>query len=374
MPVLFEEISDDLGLSLIQVGTVWGMLGLASLCAGFAFGLITDRFGARLTLGVTCILQGLAGALRGLSGGFTSLAIFMFLFGLFCVPLSFATHKAAAQWFSGRQLGLANGVLAMGIGVGTTLGSMVSATVLSPLFGGWRHLMFVFGAISVVGGLLWLRTKHNPTRGEAAELAETVPFRQALSHVMQLKAVWFIVLSHMSLAAARTGLAGYLPLHLRNAGWTEVGADGAIAVLGAASVVGVVPLSLLSDRIGLRKVIVVPAMLITMISLGLLAVFNGAIVWLLVILIGLVQEGLAASLITMNMETEGVGAIYAGTALGLSTTVVGLGGFFSPPIGNSFAEVNPSFAFIFWTALVVIALLLFQFVKETGWRKRGVSK
>ena len=27
MPVLFKEISDDLGLNLVQVGTVWGMMG-----------------------------------------------------------------------------------------------------------------------------------------------------------------------------------------------------------------------------------------------------------------------------------------------------------------------------------------------------------
>ena len=36
MPVLFKEISEDLGLDLVQVGTVWGMNALAGAAAGTA--------------------------------------------------------------------------------------------------------------------------------------------------------------------------------------------------------------------------------------------------------------------------------------------------------------------------------------------------
>ena len=31
MPVLFKEISDEMGLSLVQLGAVWGMGGLAGI-------------------------------------------------------------------------------------------------------------------------------------------------------------------------------------------------------------------------------------------------------------------------------------------------------------------------------------------------------
>jgi MFS family permease len=373
MPVLFKEISDDLGLSLLQVGTIWGMLGLASLITGLAFGLITDRFGTRLTLGTFCLLQGIAGALRGISGGFTSLAIVMLLFGFFCVPLTFATHKAAGEWFSGRQLGLANGILAMGIGVGATVGSMISATVLSPLFGGWRNLMFVFGAIAVVISLLWFQSRRNPYHEKAASSTGTVPFRQALSHVIHIRAAWLLILAQMCIAGSRAGFSGYLPLHLRLVGWPPVNADGAMATLSAVSVVGVIPLSLLSDRLGLRKVVMYPAILLTIIGLGLLSVFTSGIVWLAVIMVGIFQELLAAIMITMIMETEGIGTVYAGTALGLSTSVSGLGGFFSPPLGNGLAEINQSFAFIFWAAIDVAALFIFYFVRETGWKKQKLS-
>jgi MFS family permease len=373
MPVLFEEISNDLGLSLVQIGTIWGMVSLPNLVMSFASGLVGDRYGTRLTLTVACLLSGVTGALRGLSGGFTSLAVYMFLFGLSGVPIAFSTHKAAGEWFSGRQLGLANGVLAMGMGIGITLGTMFSATVLSPLLGGWQNIMFAYGVVAAVIGFLWLQTRHSPSHIEAAQSTVKVPFRQALSHVLRLRSVWLLALSQMLFSGCRSGLNGYLPLYLRGSGWTEVGADGALAALSAASVVGVIPLAMLSDRIGIRKAIAYPAIMLTIVGVGLLSVFSGVLVWPIVIFTGVAQEGLAAVVITMVMETEGVGTKYAGTALGLSWTLSGLGGFFSPPLGNRLAVINPSFAFIFWSAMAAISLLAIHFAKETGWKKKPVQ-
>jgi MFS family permease len=369
MPVLFKEISEDLNLNLVQVGTIWGMAGLAGVFISLFAGLVSDRYGSRLTLGLACLLVGIVGALRGLSGDFTSLAIYMFLFGLFGVPLTFTTHKAAAVWFSGQHLGLAIVLLALGVGAGGTLGAMISATVLSPLLGGWRNVMFVYGAVAILVGFLWLRARRTPSQSGAVGSIGEVTIRKALSHVTRIKAVWLLALVSMCLYGCRMGLTGYLPLYLLESGWTPVSADGALAALSAASVVGVIPLSLLSDRIGLRKVVVYPAILMTITGVGLLSAFGGAIVWPSVIFIGIVQEGLVAVMITLIIETKGVGAMYAGTALGLTMSLTRLGGFFSPPLGNSLAVINPSFAFIFWSALAVAALLMFYFVKETGRKK-----
>jgi len=373
MPVLFKEISDELGLDLVQIGIVWGMVSLPQLFAAFAAGMISDKFGATRTLGIACILVGIAGAMRGTSGGFTSMAIIMFLFGLVCIPLTFTTHKAAGEWFSGQQLGLANGILAMGMGLGTTTASMFSATVFSPLLGGWRNVMFLYGALAAVIGVLWLMARRRPAEGEVAHSTETVPFRQALSHVTRLRAIWILSLFMLCINAYVCGVVGYLPLYLRDIGWTAVSADGALAALTGASVLGVIPLTILSDRIGLRKIIIYLAIFMIIVGVTLLSLFTGPAVWLAAVMVGIVQEAFFALLITMIMETRGVGATYAGTALGLATTFGGLGGFFSPPIGNRLAEINPRFAFLFWGAMIAVLLFFFRFIEETGWKKKGIS-
>jgi hypothetical protein len=84
---------------------------------------------------------------------------------------------------------------------------------------------------------------------------------------------------------------------------------------------------------------------------------------------GIFQEGVTAILLTLTMETKGVGVVYAGTALGLIATFAKIGGLLGPPLGNSLAAISPSYGFLFWAGMVALAMVLFLFVKETGWRK-----
>jgi NNP family nitrate/nitrite transporter-like MFS transporter len=372
LPVLFKEISEDLDLSLVQVGTVWGMFPLAGMFVVLLGGLLGDRFGVKRTLTAICFLTGLSVALIGLSNSFFSLAATMFLFGLLGINIPTNVHKAAGIWFPGQQLGLANGIAAMGMGLGFTVGSMISATVLSPLLGGWRNVMFLYGAISVGMSVFWLLSRSGPGQSRSsASTISSVPFRQALSRVVGIRGVWFLGLSIMGQMACIQGVTGYLSLYLQDIGWTAASADGSLAAANAAATLATIPIAFLSDRLGSRKIVLFGAVLITIIGTGLLSVAGGVLIWVLVIMALIPRDGFMAVLVTTLTETEGVGAVYAGTALGLTMTLSRLGGFISPPLGNSLASpANPSLPFILWAAMGIIALFGCAFVKETGWRRK----
>lgn len=371
LPVLFKEISVELDLNLIQIGTVWGMIPLAGIFVVLIGGLLGDRFGVKRTLSTLCFLAGLAGALRGLSGSFISLATTMFLFGILNASIPINVHKVASIWFPGRHLGLANGILSLGMGLGLTAGAMISATILSPLLGGWRNVLLLYGVISIGISILWLLTRSELGQVESPSgYAGTVLFRQALSRVVRIRGVWFLGLIMLGQMACTTGMIGYLPLYLRGIGWTAASADGALAASNSASMMVAIPMVLLSDKLGSRKTILLAAMLITAIGVGLLSVVGGAMVWVSVIIASIARDGFMAVNITMITETEGVGAAYAGTALGLAMTLSRVGGIISPPVGNSLADINPGLPFIFWAALAATALFGFHFVKETGRRQR----
>jgi NNP family nitrate/nitrite transporter-like MFS transporter len=370
MPVLFEEISKDLKLNLVQIGTVWGMVPLAGMFVVLIGGLLGDRFGTKRVLSVSCFLTGLAGALRGLSGNFTSLAATLFLFGLLNAVIPPVVHKTCGVWFSGRHLGLANGVVAMGMAVGFTVGAMISATVLSPLLGGWRNVLFLYGAISVVISVLWLLTRSEPNQIEqSTDSVSTVPLRQALSRVIRIRDVWILGFILMGQSGCIQGMLGYLPLHLREIGWTGASADGALAAFHAISMIGVIPIALLSDRLGSRKAVLFAATLMTAIGVGLLSIANVTMVWASVIIAGIVRDGFMAVFMTTIIEIDGVGAAYAGTAMGLVMTLSRLIAFLSPPIGNSLAGINLSLPFVFWAALAAVALFFFYFTIDRGKRR-----
>jgi MFS family permease len=238
MPVLFTEISEDLGLSLVQVGTVWGITGLAGIFVVLIGGLLGDRFGVKLVITTACLLAGIAGASRGLSGNFATLMLTMFLFGLTSSVIPVNVHKNCGIWFSSRQLGLANGVVSMGMALGFTVGAMISATVLSPWLGGWKNVMFLYGAIAIVIGILWSLTRTHPdTAAQNSGQASTIPFRQSLSQVIRIREVWFLGLILLGQMSCVQGTLGYLPIYLREIGWTAAAADGSLAAFNGISMI-----------------------------------------------------------------------------------------------------------------------------------------
>jgi NNP family nitrate/nitrite transporter-like MFS transporter len=369
--VLFKEISVDLNLNLVQLGTIFGMDPLAGVFVGLIAGLLVDRFGAKNTLTVVCLLAGVFGALRGLSIDFFSMAATMFIFGLMVAMIPNIVPKVTAVWFSGRYLGVTNAIIQVAFSLGSMVGTMFSATVFSPLLGGWRNVLFMYGAPAVLISLLWFTTGREPNKNELqVNTASGVPFRQALSQVMRIKEVWIIGLIFMSQSGAMLGMFAYLPLYLREIGWPPASADSALTIVIGLSCITAVPIVLLSDRLGSRKWVFIAATIIASVTMGSLALAQGTGVWILLILSGLVRSIPLALFNTIIVEVKGVGSTYAGTAIGLANTISWLGAFFLPALGNSFAAINPGLPFAFWGFLCVISLAGFLFLREQRVNKR----
>lgn len=356
LPVLFKEIATDLHLSLVQIGTVWGMIPLAGMFVVLAGGLLADKFGSKRMLAVGCLLAGLAGILRGLADSFVTLMLTMFLFGLLMTITGPGMIKAISVWFSGRRLGLANGILSMCMGLGFMLGALISATVLSPLLGGWRNVMFFYGGLSILVSILWFFSRSEASEADISVNSEHVPFRETMKGLLRNKAIWLLALIMVGQISCVQGMLGYLPLYLHKAGWTTATADGALSAFNAASTICAIPISLISDRLRTRKPILVTAVAATALGAALLGTGTGWAVWLFVIISGMVRDGFMSVHQTMVVETDGVGARNAGAAIGIIQTVAQFGSFVSPPVGNSLASINPGLPFFFWSGLAVAAL------------------
>lgn len=365
LPVLFKEISVDLHLSLVQIGMIWGIGALPGVFVSLAGGAVGDRFGTRRTLTIACLLVGITGALRGLSINFITFAMTVFLFGILRPVIPMNVHKTCSVWFSKRQLGLANGTVSMGMALGFMVSSMISATILSPWLGGWRNVLFFYGAISLIIAILWHSTRPAPhdSRSATAKTGKQ-SLRQTVSHVLRIKNVWLLSFALLGIGGCIQGTLGYLPLYLRGIGWTEASADGALATFHGVSMLCVIPMALWSDKLDSRKKVLMVATLMTVIGVGLLAFSTGIMVWVAVIIAGFARDGFMAVFMTMVIEIRGVGATYAGTAMGLVMSLLGLGNLIAPPLGNSLATITPGLPFVFWTVMAVVGFVALALTKE----------
>ena len=357
MSVLFNEISHELNLDLVQIGLIWGISSLPGIVTVLAGGAVADRFGPKRVLILACLVSGLTVALRGLANDFGALLAVMFISGFLSPVITMNTFKTCGMWFSGRQMGLASGVLSMGMALGFMLGSLFSATLLSPWLGGWRNVMFFYGFFGVLLAIPWIISKAQPdSTGMPPNPINTSSMRRNLAHVARIRNVWLLGLTILGIGGCIQGTLGYLPLYLLGQGWPQASADGALATFHTVSLICVIPIALWSDKIGSRKKILVAAALMIISGVSLLAVARGPMVWVAVCMAGMVRDGFMAVFMTSILELPGVGPEYAGTAVGMVMVFSGIGNLLAPPIGNSLGDISPGLPFFFWAGMVLLGL------------------
>lgn len=364
MSVMAKEISQDLKLSLVQVGMVWGVGSLPSIVTGIFGGAFGDKLGPKKILIWGCLLGGLLGAARGLAVDYVTLLGIVIVAGAVVPFVSMNGFKVAGQWFPGSELALANGLISAGMALGFLLGAMLSATVLSPLLGGWRSVLLLYGLLGAGMSLVWLFLPHAPHQHHHGKSAPALSLRQTVLEVMRLKNIWLMGLTLFCVAGSIQGLLGYLPIYLRSQGWPGASADGAVSAFHLLSMIFVIPITMFSNRLGSRRPLLVGAALMVALGAGLLSFVSGGMVWVAVLMSGFVRDAFMAIFLTAVIETEGVGPAFAGTATGFTISLSSIGSFIAPPVGNSLAALFPGAPFAFWSVLTVLGIVFVSFVKS----------
>jgi len=362
MSVLAKEISTALKLNLVQVGIIWGIGSLPGIVTSLLGGVIGDKFGPKRVLGIFSLAAGLLGAARSLVPDFFTLALVVVFVGALTPVITMSGFKATGQWFPPRQLGLANGLISMGMALGFLLGSFLSATVFSPLLGGWRNVLLAYGLAGALMSIPWFFSRTLPLRQPAT--GGSLSIRGAIRQVASLKNIWLLGFTLFCIGGCIQGMLGYLPLYLRGQGWEAIRADGALSAFHLTSMIFVLPIALWSDRLRSRQRLLLVVALMEVLGAGLLSFASGGLVWAAVLLAGFVRDAFMAIFLTMVVETEGIGPIYAGTATGLTMTISSLGNVIAPPLGNSLAIIWPGAPFAFGAVLAALGLLCLSLVKN----------
>jgi len=111
---LVTPILQDLNISYSQMGLILGSWPLTYIVVAAISGAIIDRWGIRKPLFVGIVIVGLSEILRYFAGGFVTLFLCVILFGIGGPMISIGAPKTVAEWFRGKDRGMAMGIYMTG--------------------------------------------------------------------------------------------------------------------------------------------------------------------------------------------------------------------------------------------------------------------
>ncbi len=363
-----NDILAELQLSLADWGALWSAISFGALVTSVLGGVLGDRFGVRRVICVGVLVMGGTLVLRGTATDFAQLYLWMFLFGVaLALPFTNAP-KALGLWFPQKELGLANGVVQAGYGLGGGLALLLTPLLLAQL-GGWREVSYLLGVVILGIAVIWFCTV--PERTASAGAQPAVGMKDALNRIVKIKDLWIVALCNLLMMGTFLGIMGYLPTYLQNEREMSPAAAGFVGSLVLWSYIGgALLLPALSDRVGLRRIVIGPAIAVAAACILLAAHLTGPSLWITAILWG-ATAGAAPLAFVIPLEMKGIGSAMAGSAIGIVVTAGYLGGWLSPIIGMGLAESQPLVGFIFWSGCYLVAACLFALVKETGPKARS---
>lgn len=367
VPSLMPQMAQELGLSHGWAGLVWGAAPLGIAIAAPFGGAAVDRYGARTTAGLAMLVGAAACAARALCGDGLSLALAMFAFGLHLGFAAPALPRALASHLELSKVGRANGLALLAYTLGTAATMLTARTVIAPFFGGWRPAMVAAGAAMALTGVLWLALyrdrlalmRHAGLR-DVFSLVRNAELRRVAAMHFCLFGGYLALLGLLARALIERGLAPE-QAGLSVAGW--------LVAAGAANFLG----PMVSDRLGLRRPVLIGGAAVAGGALFALAAFPAAPVLPLLVVAALGGGAFAPLLLTLPLELPGVGAQRAGAALGLLMLVGQAGGFLLPVLsGQAMQHGGFGLALAFLGAMHLIIALPALGLLETG-RKAGKS-
>lgn len=161
---------EELGLTETQLGLLASAFSLTYAFAQIPGGIFLDRFGTRLTYGLSLASWSLFTGLQGLAHNFVSLFGYRLGMGLCEAPCFPANSRILATWFPQQERARANSVYAVGQYAGIAFLSVPLVWITNQL--GWRALFIIAGLAGIVLAFYFYGKYHEPQDSKTANEAE----------------------------------------------------------------------------------------------------------------------------------------------------------------------------------------------------------
>jgi MFS family permease len=355
LPVYLQPISEEAGWTRAGISGAMTVAFIVMGVAGFGWGTLSDRIGARPVVLMASVLLG-AGLF--IASRATDLMVFQFAYGglvgasggAFFAPLMAVT----VGWFE-KHRGLAVSLVTVGAGVAPMVVTPL-ATILIEAYG-WRSAMQMTAVgvlpLLVLAGLFIRKPPFAVETAPAAEPSVAPAARQPSGGFSALRTPQFVVLAatFFLCCAAHSGPIFHTVSYAMICGASALAAASIYSVEGVAGLFGRVIFGVLADRIGVRRVIVAGLALQAVGIYGYVHVTQLTEFYMLAVVLGMVYGGVMPLYAVLAREYFGPHVM--GTVLGAATMTSSLGMAFGPLGGGWLYDTYGSYHWLYIASAAV---------------------
>jgi MFS family permease len=199
----------ELGLSATQLGLLLSVFFWTYVPGQIVAGYLAERINPYRTLALGLGIWSAATALTGVASTFSMLIALRLLLGVGESVAFPCSSKLLGQHLAPHRLGMANGLIAIGLSVGPAFGTFTGGLLMAHI--GWRAVFLLFGLGSMVWLWPWLvMTRHLSTDDDAPKPDNAPAFQLILAK----RQLWGAGLGHFCANYAIYFVISWLPLYL----------------------------------------------------------------------------------------------------------------------------------------------------------------
>ncbi|RUW98071.1 MFS transporter [Mesorhizobium sp. M00.F.Ca.ET.151.01.1.1] len=346
LAIFLEPMALDTNWSRAGISSAMTLNFLVMGLGGFAWGALSDRFGARIVVTIGAVLLGLALVLASRAGSLLTFQItYGVLVGLAASAFFAPMIALTSGWFDTNR-GLAVSLVSAGMGVAPMTISPLARWLISAYE--WRTAMFDIGLLAwvlLLPAVLLVRQPPKPAASDAA--AAPVAEGAGLTVGQALRSPQFIVLglTFFACCAAHSGPIFHMVSYAMLCGVAPMAAVSIYSVEGLAGLGGRLLYGVLADRLGVKPVLIAGLAIQAIVIAAYLSISQLDQFYMLAVIFGATYGGVMPLYAVLAREYFGQRIL--GTVFGAATMLSSLGMALGPLAGGMIFDAYASYHWLF---------------------------
>jgi predicted MFS family arabinose efflux permease len=362
VPPVLSLVMTEFKLSYAQGGLLMSLFALPGIALSIPAGILADRYGQK-TIGIIAFALTIAGTAIFASGdSLPVLVLGRVVAGAGALTLAVLAPQLLAQWFTGREMGIAMGVVNTALPLGTVL-SLNFLSILGENLG-WRASAWLSAAVPLISLLVFIFL-FAPAPGTSQRTrSEGESFLQSIR--LAGVSIWIVGIAWMLFNAAVISMFTFTPEFLQSHGFSIASAGFVTSAVMWPTLLLSTLVGFLIDKIDHKRSIIAIGGLAAAI---LIVMIPTATSWILalMLLIGVAQTLIPAPAYALVAEVSSPERL--GLGFGIFATCLNVGIVAGPVAVGAIRDVTGSYQ-ASYALMAGLAFLIIPAIIALRWRQK----